>query len=573
MAAPKRVQKKKRNYKQQLRFLFVLLPLIMLSTPAFGTEGSRTAIPPVAYEPLNMIIETAAVEQENAISIDELTTRDGAAYGYDLPILHYGARDYVPLGDSMAAFNAMFYIDGSEALYIVMPNARTAMVDLDAGYVTIDGEIAAELFSQFLIAEGDLYITVDMLMTLCEDLGTITAENGTVNADLLNVSSCELIASFKEGCISGNFWGENLVRYIEFYKKNPIFSVAQVLAYVNVGFDLPKGEAVEIADPTQMTALVNLQNALPRDYAPANVRTVSGYVVENETAEFYLEMQAQMKADIGKSCVIYSAYRSYDRQSALYRNYSARYGSGYADTFSAKPGHSEHQTGRAIDMLHKRGYSNLSSASFENTQQFEWLTKNAHNYGFILRYTEEGKQITGIMSEPWHWVYIGVDFATAYVNTGCVTYEEFYGKYICLNPDYHSDIGTLFGLGEEAVAFLAQRGYDSPAVLRRTVETLMRSTSLAVEYESEHGVILGGLTPTADKYGNLIFLDESGLVYYSGVDYRLISVNHIEADDSSPGLKYIYDDEENILLIKTIYDDNGNKSLVPVKSLALYLAD
>ncbi len=114
-----------------------------------------------------------------------------------------------------------------------------------------------------------------------------------------------------------------------------------------------------------------------------------------------------------------SGFRSYATQQTLYNNYVASDGVAAADTYSARPGHSEHQTGLAIDV-------NSISDDFLGTPECEWLAKNAHRYGFIIRYPKGKEDKTGYRYEPWHIRYLGVETATAVYNSG-LCLEEYLG--------------------------------------------------------------------------------------------------------------------------------------------------
>ena len=130
----------------------------------------------------------------------------------------------------------------------------------------------------------------------------------------------------------------------------------------------------------------------------------------------------RMKADAaaeGLTLKIVSGYRSYRQQTNTYANFSKRDGQALADTYSARPGHSEHQTGLAMDInsVYKR---------FANTPEGIWLAANCVKYGFILRYPEGKEHITGYMYEPWHIRYVGTDVAKAVSESG-LCLEEFLG--------------------------------------------------------------------------------------------------------------------------------------------------
>lgn len=115
-----------------------------------------------------------------------------------------------------------------------------------------------------------------------------------------------------------------------------------------------------------------------------------------------------------------SNYRSYSYQSTLYQNYVSAYGQASADTFSARPGYSEHQTGLAFDLREPGGGSLLT-----NSKTTSWVAKNAHKYGLIVRYQSGKEWITGYQAEPWHVRYVG-DIATSIYNSG-LSLEEYLG--------------------------------------------------------------------------------------------------------------------------------------------------
>ena len=160
--------------------------------------------------------------------------------------------------------------------------------------------------------------------------------------------------------------------------------------------------------------IVNKKYSLPSNYNPG----VNGTAQRGANA-----MLAAAKAKGIKISPI-SAYRSYSYQKNLYNNYVRNYGQARADRFSAKPGHSEHQTGLAYDF----GGSNQAhwlEESFAQTAEGKWLYANAHKYGFILRYPKGKESITGYMYEPWHYRYVGSDQAAKIKNSG-KTIEEYF---------------------------------------------------------------------------------------------------------------------------------------------------
>ncbi|UTT44284.1 M15 family metallopeptidase [Exiguobacterium aurantiacum] len=167
--------------------------------------------------------------------------------------------------------------------------------------------------------------------------------------------------------------------------------------------------------------LVNKQIALPAGYQPPDLVTANIDFVDTATGERRMLRQEAARAIEklmagAKAANIdlkgTSAFRSYDYQVQLFNNYVARDGKEQAMKYSAPPGHSEHQTGLAIDVSSASvGYQ--LTQSLEQTKEGKWLADNAHIYGFIVRYQRAYEAETGYMFEPWHLRYIGVEHATA----------------------------------------------------------------------------------------------------------------------------------------------------------------
>ena len=156
--------------------------------------------------------------------------------------------------------------------------------------------------------------------------------------------------------------------------------------------------------------IANKTYSLPEDYDPGEL---------DEDAKNAFE---EMKADALKDDIelwIQSGYRSYSLQEELYNRYVEEDGKEKADTYSARPGHSEHQTGFAMDL-------NIIDSSFEGTPEAIWIEENCYKYGFIIRYPKGKEKITGYMYEPWHLRYIGKENAKKVYESG-LTLEEYLG--------------------------------------------------------------------------------------------------------------------------------------------------
>jgi D-alanyl-D-alanine carboxypeptidase len=112
-----------------------------------------------------------------------------------------------------------------------------------------------------------------------------------------------------------------------------------------------------------------------------------------------------------------SAYRSEARQRDLFAQYRRRDGADAAETYSAPPGTSEHQTGLAIDVTGADGRC-AASACFGARPEAAWLAAHASTNGFVVRYPAGKELVTGYRSEPWHLRYVGVDLARRLAATG-----------------------------------------------------------------------------------------------------------------------------------------------------------
>lgn len=129
-------------------------------------------------------------------------------------------------------------------------------------------------------------------------------------------------------------------------------------------------------------------------------------------------MQQDAKKE-GLNIYISSGFRSYDTQVSVYNRYVRQDGQALADTYSSRPGHSEHQTGLCFDL-------NSIDDSFGYTPESAWVDKHAHEYGFIVRFPNGKDAATGYQYEPWHLRYVGNEWAEKIYNSG-LSLEEFLG--------------------------------------------------------------------------------------------------------------------------------------------------
>lgn len=165
-----------------------------------------------------------------------------------------------------------------------------------------------------------------------------------------------------------------------------------------VAVSVTKQEGIETIDGlTYINGILiaNKSYGLPSSYDPGGL-----------TSDTYAAFQelVQGAANDGINIYLSSGFRSYELQSQIYNNYCDSYGQATADTFSARPGHSEHQTGMAIDV-------NIIDDSFIGTPEAQWIEAHCNEYGFILRYPQGKQEITGYKYEPWHIRYVGIENA------------------------------------------------------------------------------------------------------------------------------------------------------------------
>lgn len=228
---------------------------------------------------------------------------------------------------------------------------------------------------------------------------------------------------------------DNFDRYYNYLIEYPDLSLNEVITNINSNLDYDYYSTNYPVDLSKNNLiLVNKYYKLESNYVPSDLVHVTstyggnGHYMTNESFEQYKKMYTDMKV-LGLNLLIRSSYRSYSYQETLYNNYVINDGVKNADTYSARPGYSEHQTGLAIDVGTP---STKVLGDFLYTEEYKWMMQNAHNYGFILRYPENAVNITGYMYEPWHFRYVGID-AAQYIKENNITFEEYYEYYIKKN--------------------------------------------------------------------------------------------------------------------------------------------
>lgn len=228
------------------------------------------------------------------------------------------------------------------------------------------------------------------------------------------------------------YYKEKLLQRYEDYKtKNNTLSDEDIVTRVNIGLDQP------YYTNTKKTPFLNKNYILSNKYfymdstyVPDQLEKIDSLYSSGERllvreARIQFEQMAKDAKNQGYTIRAMSAYRSYQYQDNLYNRYVEEDGVRKADTYSARPGFSEHQTGLVVDI------DNHSSiyTEFENTKEFQWMMENAYKYGFILRYPKGKESITGYTYEAWHYRYVGREIAWQ-MRKENLTFDEYYMRYL-----------------------------------------------------------------------------------------------------------------------------------------------
>lgn len=177
-------------------------------------------------------------------------------------------------------------------------------------------------------------------------------------------------------------------------------------------------------NPANIDVVVNKAHCInPINYAPADLVSVDGYMVSAKIAPSLQAMMAAA-ASAGVPLGLTSSYRSYANQVATYNGWVATNGSTeMADTVSARPGYSEHQTGFAVDL----DAGSCALECFATTPQYTWLQEHAAEFGFIQRYYDGFQSVTGYSPEAWHYRFVGPTVAKGMKAKSVKTLEQYWG--------------------------------------------------------------------------------------------------------------------------------------------------
>lgn len=283
-----------------------------------------------------------------------------------------------------------------------------------------------------IILIGVLYFNYTSGMSY--KLGKIGYKKADISVIMKNLSDSELKVVLENKYIKelatilkDDFYiDKNFDRYIAYASKVGE-TASNVVAIVNTNNDKAFYEDVEETDTTKgKLMLVNKHYGLTSSYVPEDIVTMgAAYAYQGRSISqvAYTAIISMFKAakNAGYTLIVDTGYRSYKSQQDAYDFWLNKEDEEYADEVAAHAGHSEHQTGLAVNLqVLPNNYDN-----FESTKAFEWLTNNAHKYGFILRYPKDSESITGFKYEDSHFRFVGVEAATEIKDLN-ITFDEYY---------------------------------------------------------------------------------------------------------------------------------------------------
>lgn len=299
-----------------------------------------------------------------------------------------------------------------------------------------------------------LALTAAMLFSSCG--GTDTDETTTEEIDAITEAPLSGGDSSSESTTDEEKTSEEAVT------EEKITYIGTVIGYTSKGYVISRQNGITYVENI---LIANKTYSLPESYNPGTLLS--------ECQKAFSEMQSAAAKE-GLNIWNASGFRSYELQQSLYNRYCDRDGKEAADRYSARPGHSEHQSGLAIDL-------NEITNAFKNTKEGRWVAENCHKYGFILRYPEGKEAQTGYMYEPWHIRYVGVNMATKIYNSG-LCLEEYFGitsAYLVAVTD------------EETTAEETTAEETTAAVIEETTTAVTEETTAAVITENTTEAVVG----------------------------------------------------------------------------------
>lgn len=232
------------------------------------------------------------------------------------------------------------------------------------------------------------------------------------------------------------FKPQNRERYLRYYEENKDLTYESIVIRVNIGLDYGFYNYIKDANiKKENLVLVNKYLRLKESYKPDDlVKIDNKYFINGNKSVNILRKDAKeaferlSKDSIKNNTPVYgqSGYRSFDRQKEIYEDSLQNKSKEETDKEIARPGHSEHQTGLAIDVSSSK---NGNMLVFDKTGSYKWMQENCYKYGFIMRYPKSKENIHGFIYEPWHYRYVGTKLSKKIMESN-LTYDEYYYKFI-----------------------------------------------------------------------------------------------------------------------------------------------
>lgn len=223
---------------------------------------------------------------------------------------------------------------------------------------------------------------------------------------------------------------ENYEKYLNYYQYHKTTDIKEIIGIINTNSNQEWYTNIKNVDTTKNPILINKYNIISEEYEAQDIIKInlqtsySNNSANKEVIDAYYEMHEAVKTELNVNLMVVASYRSYKNQAIKYAEYK-KVSLEYADTFCERPGHSEHQTGLALDLVSLKNYT---QKTFLESEEYKWLQQNAYKYGFIIRYPNEKYKITGY-KEPNHFRYVGKDIAKI-IHEENITLEEYYAFYI-----------------------------------------------------------------------------------------------------------------------------------------------
>lgn len=304
--------------------------------------------------------------------------------------------DTSKLGEVTVSLKVKDYFNNTKKI-----NYKIKVVDKEAPVIVFTNKLSTEEKKDI-----DLLSGVSVSDNSREDI-KVSVE-GTYDINVPNIYNLEYVAKDSSGNEKREQFTLEVTKKIEIIVPSSSSSTNKTFTTSN-GY---KGQVINGITYIDGVLIANKTYSLPSSYNPGGL-----------TNEMYSALQEMfgVASSQGINLWIKSGYRSYGNQQGTYAHWVNTYGQASADTISARPGHSEHQSGLAVDI-------NSLNQEFEYTPEGKWLNDNCYKYGFIIRYVKGKENETGYAFEPWHVRYVGKDLATKLYNNGSwITLESYFG--------------------------------------------------------------------------------------------------------------------------------------------------